>query len=228
MNEDIQQERKKSDFKDVFFFWNKPVCTSSVTQEFIDDEKYDPKPPIGATLFGKFCSQREFAFEMLNQTLNSMVRMQQGLIEAQRSLTQFIEYYSTPGPRIKNKQFQELNLDMYDAIKKLWKSLTLSNQLYTIYFCIRLMWPKQYLIKNRLTLSIKYSQVSLRSIPVSVYEVINWFDQIMAYIDSIYYCKYGLELWMKYKSIKMLMNDLYIQILQYMIDHTRPYVRQLK
>ena len=92
---------------------------------------------------------------------------------------------------------------------------------------LRCIWSNSYGNNPSIDLSIKFTDITIMHVPVTSYEIINWFDQIVTLLGRMFGHKYGVQHWYKYWLLDLFMCHLYQQIITYMINHINKHVIKL-
>lgn len=131
------------------------------------------------------------------------------------------QWVDDPNPQINNSR---ASLLLYKSLHKHLKNRSskcskyLHNSPFTpfIPFWLKALWSHHYANNDVLNIKFEMCSIEWNNLPVSVFEVISWHDQICGMIRDFSQPGVVMDQWLKYWQLKCFQVQALIQILEYM------------
>ena len=190
----------------------------SATFALITQQQKVPKLHGFDTLF-RMCESKSSKLHNLMSLLHNCTLIKDTLQKLVTPLGQFLVTYAAPGPTIDDPKYVVFVMSLYDIGKRLFRLLSRSSFLPFMSFWLRCCWSSNYNLNPKVNISIKCASIEWTNVPVSCYEVLLWFDEVLALITQIGHSKYSLDQWYKYWMLKFVLIKAYIPIFDYICVH---------
>lgn len=142
-------------------------------------------------------------------------------------LFRYLVFYKAPGKTLGKDEYVGLTMHVHDNMRSTAKYLNDSKFEDMMAFWISCCWSKDYTANPPVSLKLKHTDVEWNNVPVSIYEVLLWYDKIIAYIDELGSLKNSLNQWWKTWLRRAYLVNVFVQILDYMGAHVQNLINEM-